>query len=61
MVAVAWQLAAASIVDPLTVALALAATVLLLRWRINSAWLVAGGGLVGLLAQAVHRLVFGEH
>jgi chromate transporter len=48
MIAVAWQLGTTSIVDVLTLALALIAAVLLIRFRINSAWLVLGGGAVGL-------------
>ncbi len=48
MAAVAWQLGASSIVDPLTAALALVAAVLLIRSQINSAWLVLGGAVVGL-------------
>jgi len=47
MAAVAWQLGATSIVDPFTAALALAAAVLLIRFRVNSAWLVLGGALAG--------------
>jgi chromate transporter len=50
MAAVTWQLGRASLVDPLTIALALAAAVLLLRYKVNSTWLIAGGALVGLLA-----------
>jgi len=37
----------------LAVALALAAAVLLLRFRVNSAWLVAAGAAVGLVARLV--------
>jgi chromate transporter len=48
MIAVAWQLGTTSIVDVLTLALALIAAVLLIRFRLNSAWLVLGGGAVGL-------------
>jgi chromate transporter len=51
MAAVTWQLARAAIVDVLTGMLALAAGLLLLRTRINSAWLVIGGAAVGLLAR----------
>jgi chromate transporter len=51
MVAVTWELGRAAIVDWLTLALALVATVLLLRFKINSTWLVAGGAAAGLLAQ----------
>jgi len=53
MAAVAWQLGTTSIVDPLTAALAAGSAALLIRWRVNSAWLVLGGGGVGLLASAL--------
>jgi len=51
MVAVTWQLGRAALVDWVTVSLALAATALVFRLRINSAWLVLGGGLIGLATQ----------
>jgi chromate transporter len=50
MAAVTWQLGRAALVDWVTVSLALVATVLVFRLRINSAWLVLGGGLIGLAA-----------
>ncbi len=53
MAAVVWQLGTGSIVDPLTVALALVAAALLIRTGVNSAWLVLGGGAVGLVAAGV--------
>jgi chromate transporter len=49
MVAVTWQLGRAAIVDVPTIALALLSAVLLLRYRVNSAWLVGAGALVGIL------------
>jgi chromate transporter len=48
MAAVAWQLGRTAIVDPLTAALALGAAALLLTTRINSVWLIAAGGMVGI-------------
>jgi chromate transporter len=51
MAAVAWQLGVTSLVDPLTVAVAAAAAVLLIRYRVNSAWLVLGGAAAGLVAR----------
>jgi chromate transporter len=45
------QLARASIVDIPTAALAVLAAGVLFRWRVNSAWLVLGGGAVGALLQ----------
>jgi chromate transporter len=51
MAAVTWQLARAAIVDVFTGLLALAAGLVLLRARVNSAWLVLAGALAGLLAR----------
>jgi chromate transporter len=51
MAVVTWQLGRAALVDPPTVALALASVAVLLRWRVNAAWLVAAGAVVGLLVQ----------
>ena len=48
MATVTWQLGRAALVDAVTVGLALVATVLVFRLRLNSAWLVLGGGLVGV-------------
>ena len=45
---VAWQLGRAALVDPLSIGIALASAALLLGTRLNPAWLVAGGALVGL-------------
>ncbi len=49
MAAVTWELGREAIVDPLTIGLALAALVALLRFRVNSLWLVVGGALAGIL------------
>jgi len=54
MAAVTWQLGRAAVVDPLTAALALAAAVLLMRTRVNSIWLLAAGGALGLAWRALH-------
>lgn len=53
MTAVTWDLGRAALVDVATVVLALASAILLLRFKINSAWLVVGGGCLGLLLKAV--------
>lgn len=47
MAAVTLQLGRAALIDLLTVVLALAALGLLFRFKVNSAWLVIGGALVG--------------
>jgi chromate transporter len=52
MAVVTAQLGRAALVDPLTVALAAVSALLLVRWRVNSAWLVLGGAGVGLLGSA---------
>ena len=48
MAAVTLFLARAAIVDVTTMILAVASAFILIRYRVNSAWLVLGGGLVGL-------------
>jgi chromate transporter len=53
MAAVVVRLAGSALIDPLTVAVAVVALVLLLTVRPNSAWLVAGGAAVGLLHGAL--------
>lgn len=49
---VVWELGREAIVDWLTALLALVTTVLLLRFKINSAWLVLAGAAIGYLAHA---------
>jgi len=53
MAVVTVQLLGAALVDGVTVALAVASAVLLLRWRVNSAWLVLGGALAGVVASTI--------
>jgi chromate transporter len=53
MATVSYQLGRAAIVDWLTIGLTVASTILLLRFRINSAWLVLGGALTGIVAQFI--------
>lgn len=56
MAAVTWQLGRAALVDLVTVALALVSAVLLIRFKVNSVWLILGGGVVGI----GYRLLFGR-
>jgi chromate transporter len=54
MAVVTWQLARSAIVDWITVVLAIASAFLVFRFpRVNSAWLVAGAGLLGVLRYAI--------
>jgi chromate transporter len=48
MAGVTWQLGRAALIDPPTVLLAIVAAILLFRFKLNSAWLVLAGGLIGL-------------
>ncbi len=48
MAAVAWTLGRAALVDGFTTLVAVVSFVLLLRFRLNSAWLVLAGALLGL-------------
>jgi chromate transporter len=49
---VCWQLGRAALVDVVTVALAVTSLIALVRFRINSAWLIGAGAFVGWLAGA---------
>ncbi len=48
MVVVSWQLGRAALVDWLTPLLAVGSGILLIRFRVNSIWLVLGGAIAGL-------------
>jgi chromate transporter len=48
MAAVTLFLARSAIIDRTTMLLAISSAVVLIRYRVNSAWLVLGGGLIGL-------------
>ncbi len=48
MAGVTWQLGRAAIIDLPTLLIALVAGFVLFRYQINSAWLVAAGGIIGL-------------
>ena len=49
MAGVTIQLAQAALIDPLTIIAALLSALLLLRYKVNSTWLIAGGALLGLI------------
>jgi chromate transporter len=55
MAAVSWQLGRASLVDTITVLVAVASLIVLLRFRVNSVWLILLGATIGLIATALHR------
>ncbi len=49
MAVVTVQLGRSALVDPVTAVLAAASALLLMRYRVGSAWLILGGGIVGFL------------
>lgn len=49
MAGVTVQLGIAAVVDVFTVLLAVSAAVLLIRYKVNSTWLIIGGGILGLI------------
>lgn len=53
MAAVTFTLGQAALVDLLTVVLAVVSAFVVFRFKVNSAWLVLAGGIVGLVAQLV--------
>ncbi|HLG69974.1 MAG TPA: chromate efflux transporter [Chloroflexota bacterium] len=48
MAGVTYQLGRAAVTDPLTVGILVLAILAVFRWKLNAAWLVLGGGVVGL-------------
>jgi chromate transporter len=53
MAAVTIQLGRASFIDPMTIGIAVITVVLLLYFKVNSTWLVAGGAAAGLLSNLI--------
>jgi chromate transporter len=53
MAAVTLQLARSSLTDFYTIALAVISFILLLRFKINSTWLIAGGAVAGFMLSLV--------
>lgn len=53
MIAVTLDLGQAALTGPFATALAAIAALLLIRFRVNSAWLIVAGGLAGILASVV--------
>jgi chromate transporter len=56
MAVVGWQFARAALVNVPAIALALVSALLVFRFKVNSAWLVLGGVLAGILLQTLGRL-----
>jgi chromate transporter len=55
MLAVTWELGRAALVDGVTVALAAVSAFLLIRFRVNSAWLILGAGALGVVLTLLGR------
>jgi len=53
MAAVSLKLGISSLLDAVTIVLFLAALAALLKFKINSFWLILAGGLIGFLVKAV--------
>jgi chromate transporter len=53
MAGVTVELAEAAFVDIVTVIMAVIAAIALIRFRINSAWIVAAGGIIGIVYQGL--------
>ena len=49
MAVVTWQLGHSAVMDVTSLVLAVASAIVLFRFRVNSAWIVLGGALVGLI------------
>jgi len=56
MVVVTWLLGRAALVDITTIVLAVVSGITLIRFKINSTWLILGGAVVGYVAHGVHLI-----
>jgi len=54
MAFVGWQFARATMLSVMPIAMAAVAVILVMRFRVNSAWLVLGGALVGMGMRLLH-------
>ena len=54
MAAVTWQLGKTSLTDPLTIIVAGASLFLLVRYKINTTWLIIAGAIIGLASMYIH-------
>jgi chromate transporter len=53
MVVVTWRLGRAALVDPLTMVMAALSGAILIRFPINSIWMIVAGGLIGIACSAL--------
>jgi chromate transporter len=53
---VAWQFARAALINVPAIVLALISVLLVFRYKVNSAWLVLGGAVAGILIQALAHI-----
>jgi chromate transporter len=56
MLVVTYELGRTALIDPITIGLAVLSAILLIRYRLNSAWLVLGGAIIGLLLSLLSSL-----
>jgi chromate transporter len=56
MAFVAWQFARAALINVAAIVLALISLLLVFRYKVNSAWLVLGGAVAGIVIQAFIRI-----
>ena len=56
MATVGWQFGRAALINVAAIVLALVSALLVFRFKVNSAWLVLGGALAGILLQILGRI-----
>ena len=54
MAFVGWQFARETLLSATTIGMAVVAAVLVMRFRVNSAWLVLGGAVAGIVVRSLH-------
>ena len=56
MATVSWQFGRAALVNVPAIILGLASLLLVIRYKVNSAWLVLGGAIAGIVLQMLGRV-----
>ena len=53
MAAMTWKLGGASLIDTPTILIATISFVLLVRFKVNTTWLILGAGVIGMVSAVV--------
>ncbi len=53
MASAGFELGRGALIDPITIVVAVIAAVVLILWKVNATWLIAGGAVIGLIRELI--------